>query len=166
MITPPPARCSYSTISVNPDRLDVALVPLFVGKLSSAVWFVVGVPADVASLAIRIDRGSGNAAFTAAAIKTAPGVFRCYLSPFYFPDVAATTYHVMGEDDSGNPRWLGSGSLSVLDCPSDGSSVTPDVLPKEAYAYNPVTGLYHKLVAEVDDAGVITVAVDQEGVSR
>ena len=132
MIIPPPARRCYSTISVNPDRLDVALAPMFAGKLSSAVWFVVGVPPDVASLSILIDRGAGNAAFTAAALKTAPGVFRCYLSPFYFHDVATATYHVMGEDDSGNPRWLGSGTLSVLDCPADGSSVTPDVLPKEA----------------------------------
>lgn len=166
MITPPPACCSYSTIIVNPDRLDVALAPMFAGKLSSAVWFVACVPDDIESLSIRIDRGSGNTAYTAAAAKTAPGVFRCYLSPFYFPDVATATYHVLGVDGSDNPRWLGSGTLSVLDCPADGSAVTPDVLPKEAYAYNPVTGLYHKLVAEVDDTGVITVSVEQEGVSR
>ena len=42
----------------------------------------------------------------------------------------------------------------------------PDVIPQDTYIYNPTTGLWHKLVAEVDDQGCITVAVAQEGIER
>ena len=39
------------------------------------------------------------------------------------------------------------------------------VLARNLYAYNPVTHLYHKITAEADAEGNITIALDQEGVT-
>ena len=93
--------------------------------------------------------------------------FRAYLSPFLFPDVSdALEYHIVGADVHGNARWLGTGALIVRDNPADGSPVVPEIIPADTYIRNPVTGLYHKLVAEVNDLGEIAVAVDPEGIER
>ncbi len=161
-------------IRLRPDRLNAPLETCFVGKLSSAVFRIGGdVPDDIDDISVQIGRTADpnthdpRKNFTAAATRQPDGSFRCYLSPFHFPDVSdALKYHVLGTDADANPRWLGSGALVVRDCPANGSAVTPDVIPDDAYAYNPVTKLYHKLVAEVDEDGVITVAVEQKGVAK
>ncbi|MBR4353767.1 MAG: hypothetical protein IKP97_00520 [Kiritimatiellae bacterium] len=159
-------------IIVRPDRLNRPLAVCYCGKLSSAVFVVEGdLPDDLEALAVLIGRTPENNAprsdFVAAAHRQDDGSWRCYLSPFYFPDASESLeYHIVGADTSDNPRWLGTGSLVVRDCPANGSSVTPEVLPRDAYVYNPVTGKYHKLVAEADELGNISVAVEQEGVDR
>ena len=162
-------------VTIRADRLNRPLETCFVGKLSSAVFRIVGdIPDDIASMTVQIGRTADPTTheprqnFTAAANRNADGkTFRCYLAPFCFPDVSdALEYHVLGADTEGNARWLGSGPLIVRDNPADGNPVPPEIMPADTYIRNPATGLYHKLTAEVNDLGEISVGVDPEGIER
>ena len=162
-------------VKIRPDRLNAPLATCFVGKLSSAVFMIGGdIPDDVDTITVQIGRTDDPTThqprqnFTVAANRNADGkTFRCYLSPFCFPDVSdALEYHVLGTDTNGNARWLGSGPLIVRDNPANGRPVPPEIIPADTYIRNPVTGLYHKLIAEVNDLGEITVAADPEGIER
>ncbi len=160
--------------TIRADRLNRPIETLFAGRLSSAVLVVGGdIPGDVAGLAVRIGRTEDpdthqpRQDYTAVAARQADGTFRCYLSPFLFPDASGDLkYHVVGTDEEGNPRWLGTGALVVLECPTDGSADAPAIIPADTYVRNPVTGLYHKLTAEVNEHGEVTVAVEEEGIER
>jgi len=163
-------------IKLRPDRLNTPLATCHVGRLSSAVFVVEGdVPDDIDTMNIEVERTpdtsttppTPRANFAAACHRQEDGTWRCYLSPFHFPDLSdALKYHVVGTDESDNPRWLGTGALVVRKNPASGSTVVTSVVPKDAYAYNPVTGLYHKITATVDEYGQISIAVESEGVQR
>lgn len=166
-----------NVIRLRPDRLNIPLATCPVGKLSSAVFVICGdIPDDVQSLAVQIERTPDpdthqpRPNFTAATTRQTDGTFRCYLSPFHFPEIAPDLhYHVMGTDTAAptaNPRWLGAGDLRILENPADGSPVTPEIIPADTYVRNPVTGLYHKLVAEVNEDGELSVAIDEEGIIK
>lgn len=161
-------------VTIRADRLNRPLETCFVGKLSSAVFSIAGdIPDDIDGMTVQIGRTADPTThqsrpnFTAAATRKVDGTFRCYLSPFLFPDVSdALEYHVLGLDLNGNPRWLGSGALIVRDNPASGSPDVPEIIPHDTYIRNPVTGLYHKLTAEVNDLGEIAVGVESEGMER
>lgn len=162
----------YSIIHLNPDRLDLPLMPLYAGKLSSAVWIVDGAPDDIDSLAVLIGRTPGETGesrddFSVAATRLSCGLWRAYISPFCFPDVSQSLdYNIVGTDSAVNPRWLGTGQLRVSDCPADGSPITPPIIPVDTYIRNPLTGLYHKLTADVNELGELTTTIDPEGIQR
>lgn len=157
-------------IELKPDRLNFPLATLNVGKLSSAVLTVGGdIPEDTAALVVKVEYSNGQSPgyYVAAGTRQADGTFRVYLAPGYFPEASeAMKYHVYVTDEIDNPRWMGSGVLRILANPSDGSSPAPEVLPKNLYAFNPVTHLYHRITAEADAAGNITLALEQEGVAN
>lgn len=161
-------------ITIRADRLNRPLETCFAGRLSSAVFRIGGdIPDDIDGIAVQIGRTDDpdthepRKNLAAATVRQPDGSFRCYLSPFHFPDVSdALEYHVIGTDAGGNARWLGTGALIVRDCPAGGSPVVPEIIPADTYVRNPVTGLYHKLTAEVNDLGEIVVACDTEGVER
>ena len=162
-------------VKVRPDRLNAPLATCNVGKLSSAVFVIEGdIPDDIDGMTVQIGRTDDPTThqtrqnFMVAANRNADGkTFRCYLSPYCFQDVSdALEYHVLGTDTNGNARWLGSGPLIVRDNPANGSPVPPEIIPADTYIRNPVTGLYHKLTAEVNEHGEVTVAVEEEGVER
>lgn len=97
----------------------------------------------------------------------ADDTWRAYVSPFVFPVVGMSLeYSVVGADGHDNPRWLGTGQLNVVDCPAQGSADAPDVVPRNCYIRNPVTGLYHELTAAVDEDGNLTINLADEGVER
>ena len=159
-------------IHLDAGRLNFPLRTIWQGALSSAVVVAHGVPADIEGLGVVFGVAPTGTTphdpptFRAAATKQADGTWRAYCSPFTFPTVGlALQYSLVGVDAQSNPRWLGTGQLNVVDCPAQGSSDAPEVLPRDSYIRNPVTGKYHKLVAEVDEDGVVTVAIEQEGVS-
>lgn len=162
-------------VTIRADRLNRPLETCFVGKLSSAVFRIVGdIPDDIDGMTVQIGRTEDHTThhprpnYTVAANRNADGkTFRCYLAPFYFPDEAdALEYHVVATDTTGNPRWLGTGQLIVRDNPADGSPVAPEIIPADTYIRNPATGLYHKLTAAVDEDGNLTVALEDEGIER
>ncbi len=159
-------------IEVDADSLQLPLVPLFAGKLSSMIVSVGKTPDDIDSLVLVIARtddagGKTRDPFKVAATKQDDGTWRVYCNPYCFPDAsAALWYSLVGTDESGNPRWLGTGKLKVLDNPANGSAVTPTIIPQDCYAYNPTTGLYHKITASLDEFGNISLDVESEGVNR
>ena len=105
--------------------------------------------------------------FSVAATRQTDGSFRCYLSPFLFPDVsAALSYSIVAGDTANNPRWLGSGALIVLENPANGSSVVPPIVPADTYIRNPATGLYHLLTASLNEDGELTINLADEGIER
>lgn len=166
-------------IRIRPDRLNAPLATCNVGKLSSAVFIIEGdIPEDIDTIAVQIGRTPDPQTheprpnYTAAASEMAPDgsaarTFRCYLAPFYFPDEAdSLEYHVVGTDDHGNARWLGTGPLIVRDNPANGSPVPPEIIPADTYIRNPATGLYHKLTAALNELGEIVLDCDPEGIQR
>jgi hypothetical protein len=164
-------------IRLRPDRLNDPLATCFVGKLSSAVFVIWGdIPDDVDTITVQIGRTEDpdthqpRPNFTAAATEVegqTPRCFRAYLSPFLFPDTSdALEYHVIGTDDHGNARWLGTGPLIVRDNPVNGSPVPPEVIPADTYIRNPATGLYHKLTAAVNEYGELSIDLESEGIHR
>lgn len=164
-------------IRIRPDRLNDPLATCFVGKLSSAVFIVYGdIPDDVDTITVQIGRTEDpdthqpRPNFTAAATEVegqTPRCFRAYLSPFLFPDTSdALEYHIIGMDENGNARWLGTGPLVVRDNPADGSPVTPEIIPADTYIRNPATGLYHKLTAAVNEYGELSINLESEGIHR
>ena len=156
-------------VTLRPDRLNFPLEECPVGRLSSAVFVIVGdIPDDIEGMSVVVEYMDNQTKrhYIAHATRQADGTFRAYIAPAYFPAVSnALKYHVVGEDEHQHPRWLGSGLLRILDNPADGSAVIPDILPRNLYAYNPTTGLYYKVVAEVNELGEVTVNVDQEGIA-
>ena len=159
-------------VEVDENSLQLPLVPLFAGKLSSMTLAVSNVPADIEALALvvaRTDDADGKARdpFKVAATKQDDGTWRVYCNPYCFPDEAANLwYAIVGTDGEGNPRWLGTGRLKVLDNPANGSAVSPSIIPQDCYAYNPTTGKYHKITASLDEYGNISLDVESEGVDR
>lgn len=155
-------------VKVNPNRLDEPLVPITVGKLSSAVIIIEGdIPDDIDTMTLQFERvGQDLDNFTVAATPI-DGGYRAYVNPFNFPDASdALKYHVMAVDSAGNPMWLGSGLLRVRENPANGSAVTPEIIPADTYIRNPATGLYHKLTASVNEYGELSIDLEQEGIER
>lgn len=160
-------------ITLRPDKLGIPLECCAVGRASSAVFTIGGdIPDDIESLGVCVEYLDGDTVerYTAAGTRLPaadgnPETWRVYFAPSYFPaESDALKYHVIGVDASGNPRWLGTGNLRIFDNPADGSGAAPSIIPAGSYAYNPLTGLYYKLIAEQNEYGVITVSVDQTGV--
>lgn len=156
-------------IHITPDRLYNPLEPLAVGKLSSSVLTVTGdIPDDIAALAIVVEYMDTSGAspqiarYVAHGTRQGDGTYRVYLAPAYFPAANdALKYHVVGTDSNENPRWLGSGTLRIFDNPADGSSVAPDILPRNLYAYSPTRQCYFKVIAKENELGEIQLDVDE-----
>ena len=154
-------------IIVDESRLNWPRRKIYAGVLSSHDIVVRGVPLDASGLEIRFYSSGRDTPLSARGRRVADGEWRVYAMPFCFPEEACgLKYEIVCTDSDGNPRWLGDGALDVLACGANGSGEEPPIVPRDTYLRNPVTGLYHRLVAEVDEDGVLTVAVDQEGVEK
>ena len=160
-------------IHLDAGRLNFPLRTIWQGVLSSAVVVIHGMPADIDGAGVVFGVApTGNVphdppVYRAAATKQADGTWRAYVSPFTFPVVGLSLeYSVVGTDAQGNARWLGTGQLNVVECPANGSSDVPAVVPRDTYIRNPVTGLYHLLTATVDEDGNLTLDLSDEGETR
>lgn len=160
-------------IHLDAGRLNFPLRTIWQGVLSSAVMVVHGVPADVDGLGIVFGVAPTGATphdppvYRAVATKQADGTWRAYVQPAVFPLVGLSLeYSVVGMDVLDNPRWLGTGQLNVVACPAAGSADAPDIIPADTYIRNPLTGLYHKLTAVVDEDGNLTINLADEGIER
>ena len=158
-------------IRIDESRLNFPLTPIAAGKLSSLDVELIGVPNTVASLLVYFEheKDDGVESYAAGCRQEDDGTWSCYVQPFLFPDVEDTGklhYHVVATDVRTAQKWLGTGQLRVLENPAGGSPLPPPIIPADTYVRNPVTGLYHKLTAEVNELGEITVIVSEEGEER
>lgn len=160
-------------IHLDVGRLNFPLRTIWQGVLSSAVVVIHGMPKDIVGAGVVFGVAPTGSTphdpptYRAVASRQADGTWRAYVSPFTFPVVGLELeYSVVGEDAHPNPRWLGTGQLNVVDCPANGSADAPDILPRDTYIRNPVTGLYHLLTATVDEDGNLTLDLSDEGETR
>lgn len=160
-------------IHLDAGRLNFPLRTIWQGVLSSAVVVIHGMPADIEGAGIVFGVAPTGQTphdppvYRAVATRQADGTWRAYVSPFTFPTVGLSLeYSVVGADVHENPRWLGTGQLNVVECPANGSSDVPAVVPRDTYIRNPVTGLYHLLTATVDEDGNLTLDLSDEGETR
>ena len=160
-------------IHLDAGRLNFPLRTIWQGVLSSAVVVIHGMPADIEGAGIVFGVAPTGTTphdppvYRATATKQADGTWRAYVSPFTFPVVGLSLeYSVVGADGHENPRWLGTGQLNVVECPANGSSDVPPIVPRDTYIRNPVTGLYHLLTATVDEDGNLTLDLSDEGETR
>ncbi len=87
------------------------------------------------------------------------------LKPLYLSTAGEFSYKILATDECGNGSFLGRGTLVVKEMPVTDSSEGQPIIPANAYAYNPQTGLHHKLEATQDtETGEIVVSVNQNGV--
>ena len=77
-------------VTIRADRLNRPLETCFVGKLSSAVFRIVGdITDDIRGMTLQIGRTADATTheprpnLTAAAERQGDGTYRCYLSPFF-----------------------------------------------------------------------------------
>lgn len=160
-------------ITAPPQTADQKLEPMSAFQWSSKTLYLRILDDEIEALNVRIFRtpdpatGEARTPYVAVATLQEDGFWRCYLTPLCFSDVASDLkYDLIGVDSQGNSRHLGVGTLRVLTSHLTEDGRLPDIIPQDTYVYNPVTGLYHKLVAEIDESGVITTSVEQEGVER
>ena len=160
-------------ITAPPQTADQKLEPMSAAQWSSKTVYLRILDDEIEALNVRIFRtgdpatGEPRAPYVAPATLQADGLWRCYLTPLCFSDVATDLqYDLIGVDADGNARHLGVGALRVLVSHLTEDGTLPNVIPQDTYIYNPTTGLWHKLVATVDESGVITTAVEQEGIER
>ena len=155
-------------IEVNESQLAWPLRPLWAGILAAQTVEVVGVPGGMAELGMLVEAAGSDTPFAAAGTDMGGGRWRVYLMPYCFPKASdlGLKYQIVGTDANGERTWLGTGALGVKDCGAAGSSLIPSVIPADTYVRNPKTGLYHKVTAEVDEDGNITLGVETEGVAK
>ena len=156
-------------VRIDESRLNFPLAPIAAGVLSAHYVELVDVPEHVQTLGMLFEHGNNAEIFRAECSRAGDSIWNCYAMPFIFPAADVTGelhYHVVATDDRDNEQWLGTGSLFVHKNPANGSSDAPSVIPKDCYIRNPITGLYHKLTAGVDEDGNLTVALEEEGVER
>ena len=155
-------------IRVDESRLNFTLKPISTGVLSSLDFEVVDVP-DEDALAVFFEYGDGTVNYQVACEKVRAGFWQGYAMPYTFPaesDDGTLHYHVVATDARGNQKWLGTGQLSALANPANGSPTPPPIVPRDTYIRNPVTGLYHLLTATVDEDGNLTLNLSDEGETR
>ena len=155
-------------IKVDEAHLGWPLRTVWAGALSSLTLYVEDVPPGFTELEVQFGAPGRAEPFRAAGVEERCGVWRVYAMPWCFPAASdgALEYQVVGTDAEGGRAWLGTGALTVRANNAQGSADAPAIIPADTYVRNPVTGLYHRLTAEVNECGEVTVAVGGEGVER
>ena len=155
------------------DRADHKLEALSAGKDSTRTVWVKCADEEADEIFIRIWRKATAedtdepVPYDVPGVQETNGVWRVYLPSYCFPLVADDLmYRVIGKDLKGETRDLGGGNLRVLETHLSEGGIAPTILPNNTYVRNPTTGLWHKLIATVDESGVISIAVDQEGIEK
>lgn len=156
------------TIKVDEAHLGWPLRAVWAGALSSLTLYVEDVPPGFTALEVQFGAPGRAEPFRAAGVRERCGVWRVYAMPWCFPAASdgALEYQVIGTDAEGGRAWLGTGTLTVRANNAQGSADAPEIIPADTYVRNPVTGLYHRLTADVNEHGEVTVAVEEEGIER
>lgn len=138
-------------------------------KDSAEVYYIYGVAANVNALSLKIGKVGKKEFYTPVEGQiTADGrAWRVRVDPLYFPAGGQTLYKIVTVDDSGRRTVEGIGEMRVHVCPyADTDDGGQAIIPNDAYAYNPRTGLYHKMIATQNSTGEIFVEVEQEGIAK
>lgn len=154
------------TIVLNPSCTDLGLPEVRVGRASAFYALVRGVPAAFDNVQIHFCRPGGTAPSVATGVRVPGNDVRVYASPLHFPDEGRTRYHITARDAEGASVWLGSGTLQIEPSVLNADGQDAPLVPEDTCIRNPKTGLYHKLLAEANEDGEITLSLEQEGITK
>ena len=145
-------------------RLDRPLDTIVAARSASKEFIVEDVPVGIESVVVRVGRVGTNELSSAAASPRPDGSWDVYLSPLYFPLVGEAEWHLVGRDRNNHAAYMGKGRLKIIESVSDDGGEAP-LVPDDTYLRNPVTGLWHKLTAVLEDGEIVPI-VEKTGVVR
>jgi hypothetical protein len=152
-------------VTVDPERANFPLRPVYAGRGSSLKIHVAGLPEGAGCKLIQALIGTGVEYEYAGALNAA-GEVEVYMPPWAFPAAGQTVYQlaaVLTEAGESRTYWLGKGRLTVIDSALSAAAAPGQAFPDGAWFRMP-DGLYYKLSLAVDpDTGRLTADVGQEG---
>jgi len=151
------------TITLQPDKPNLPLDPIWPGVNGSALLVFSGVPSGFTARLYLTKVGAEIAVYFDAE-ENSGGEVAVYVPGANFPAAGAGKYEVViTETATGRNFWCGAGAVTVLAASS--GSVNPGYgTALETYIRNPTTGLWHKVTAEINEFGEVTTTVEQTGV--
>ena len=151
---------------VIPEKPNDAMPEVSVGRASAFCAELIGVADDLEN--VQVHFGSiGDISSNAVAARRVPGgIYRVYANGFYFPNVGKAHYHVTAKTAQGDSTYLGGGTLRVIQSVLNVPAPQVPIVPDTACAFNPRTGLYYRIVAELNDDGEVVLAAEKEGFTK
>lgn len=151
-------------IIINENPRD-PMAEIAVGRASAFECLIVGVPANTEGVQIHFGTRD-DLSVNAVDCRAIPGgEWKCYANGFFFPDVGKAHYHVTAKTAAGDSAYLGGGTLRIIHSVMTANTANA-IIPEDTYIRNPKTGLWHKVVAELDEQGNIVLATEQEGITK
>jgi hypothetical protein len=165
----------YRVITINAAQPNFPLSPVWVGDGSAAVFWFDNLPANITGISLLLTPvGGGDVEEVAGSVTGVPGsnMGTVYCAAWLFPDTGTTQYEVVlyAADPAGGAEdvayWAGKGVLTVMAASMEGITPVKPIVPKNSYARDPLTGLYHLITAEQNELGEIVLSVATEGVEN
>ena len=142
------------TIQLDPANPNMPLPHLWSGRGSRAMILVVDHPADSTALFIFTAPGASESTVIESDV-----LGNIYINGWSLDFSAQVTYEIVARDENGSTS-MGKGLLTVYASATSGTIPTPPpLIPPDTYILNPVTGLYHKITATINDLGEPTIDV-------
>lgn len=153
------------TINIGNNPND-PLAQIAVGRSSAFVARLVGVPSDVENVEVHFGTRNDLSINPCVCRKVPGGEWKCYANGFFFPDEGKAHYHVTAKTAAGDSVYFGKGKLIIMPSVINVKPGAVGIVPDETYVRNPKTGLWHKVIAELDENGEIVMATEQEGITK
>lgn len=142
------------------------LTELAVGRASALECLIIGIPDNIERVQVHFGTRD-NLSVNAVECRAVPGgEWKCYANGLYFPDAGKASYHITGVTARGDSAYFGKGTLRVIPSVLTVPAASVPIVPADTYIRNPKTGLWHRIVAELDEAGQIVLATEQEGITK
>lgn len=161
----------YIHITVDMANVNYPLRQIYVGQGSAMNLRISGFDTERFTAAVLIHplvEGATAARFDAALDETT-GFLMCHISGWGLTVDGTTDYEILifDSDSTNEAYWTGRGklvirkALQVAEIPG-----APVVTPPQGYVQHPVTHLWHKVVAELNDLNQIVLTTSEEGVEH
>lgn len=149
------------TITLAPDAPNIPLDPIWSMRYSAGTLLFSGVPSAMIAAVLVLVLAGEETPFVLS-IDLSSSVPAITIENGALSAVGQGDYYVYGFDSASRIYGLGSGLITIDDAPTleAGAGVTP--VSNEVRIYNPATGLYYLLTAELNDDGDATVKLTPE----
>lgn len=139
---------------------------LTVGRGSALEFEIVGAPEGLQEVQFHAGTPDDPNRFTAVAGRALPDArWLVYANGLNFPHVGSAKYHLTGKNGRDGAVWLGDGRLDIRESVLHVADADVPIVPEDCYIRNAKTGLWHRVLAEMED-GEIVLDYDRKGVVR
>lgn len=145
------------------DGAGLALPAVEVGRGSAFEALLVGVPARYENVQVAFGLAGDTVANPCPCSAKPGGEWGVYASAAFFPNEGRAHYHVTARTGRGDSVYLGRGTLRIVPSVLNVEGADVPIVPEDFCVRNPVTGLWHRVFAEANEDGDITMTVQQEG---